>query len=69
MSNILVGGQPVDPNKDYMFATINFEFNGGDDYRMLIGKAQNDYPTDAEVFIKYLEYIGSVTNDNMVYKK
>lgn len=69
VSNILVGGQPVDPNKDYMFATINFEFNGGDDYRMLIGKAQNDYPTDAEVFIKYLEHVGAVTNDNMVYKK
>jgi 2',3'-cyclic-nucleotide 2'-phosphodiesterase (5'-nucleotidase family) len=69
VSNILVGGQPVDPNKDYVFTTLNFEFNGGDDYRTLVGKAQNDFPSDAEVFIQYLKHIGAVTNDNMVYIK
>jgi hypothetical protein len=36
---------------------------------MLIGKAQNDFPSDAEVFIAYLKHIGTVTNDNMVYQK
>ncbi|HWR12862.1 MAG TPA: bifunctional UDP-sugar hydrolase/5'-nucleotidase [Rectinemataceae bacterium] len=69
VSNILVGGQPVDPDKDYLFTTLNFEFNGGDDYRMLIGKAQNDFPSDAEVFIQYLKHIGAVSNENMVYVK
>lgn len=69
VSNIMVGGKPVDPNKDYVLATLNFEFNGGDDYRMLVGKAQNDFPSDAEVFIKYIQYLGTITNDNLVYKK
>ena len=69
VSNIMINGYPVDPNKDYVFATLNFEFNGGDDYRMLVGKAQNDFPSDAEVFIQYLKKIGTVTNDNMIYKK
>ncbi len=69
ISNILVGGQPVDPNKDYLFATLNFEFNGGDDYRMLIGKAQNDFPSDAEVFQKYAQHLGTITADNLIYKK
>jgi 5'-nucleotidase/UDP-sugar diphosphatase len=69
VSNILVGGMPVELGKDYVFATLNFQFNGGDDYRMLIGKAQNDFASDAEVFIKYLERIGAVTSENMVYTK
>ena len=69
VSNILVGGKPVDPNKDYVFATLNFEFNGGDDYRMLVGKAQNDFPSDAEVFIKYAQYLGAINADNLVFKK
>ena len=69
VSNILIGGQPVDPNKDYVFTTLNFEFNGGDDYRMLIGKAQNDFPSDAEIFIKYAQHLGVINADNLVYKK
>lgn len=69
VSNIMIGGKPVDPDKEYVLATLNFIFNGGDDYRMLVGKAQNDFPSDAEVFIKYAEYLGTITNENMVYKK
>ena len=69
VSNIMVGGVPVDPAKEYTLATLNFLFNGGDDYRMLIGKNQNDYPSDAEVFIKYAEYLGTIAADNLVYKK
>jgi 2',3'-cyclic-nucleotide 2'-phosphodiesterase (5'-nucleotidase family) len=65
----MIGGVPVDPNKEYTFATLNFLFNGGDDYRMLVGKNQNDFPSDAEVFIKYAEYLGTITADNMVLKK
>ena len=69
VSNILVGGKPVESGKDYVLATLNFEFNGGDDYRMLIGKAQNDFPSDAEVFIKYAQYLGAITADKLVYTK
>jgi len=69
VSNILVRGQPVDPNKEYLFTTLNFQFNGGDDYRMLIGKASADFSSDAETFIKFAQYLGTITEDNMVLKK
>lgn len=69
VSNIMVNGQPLDPDKEYVFTTLNFEFNGGDGYNMLVGKAQNDFPSDAEVFLAYLKHIGTVTNDNMVFTK
>ena len=69
VSNIMIGGEPIDPEKEYTIATLNFIFNGGDDYRMLEGKAQNDYPTDAEVFMAYIKYLGTITNDNIVFKK
>jgi len=69
VSNIMIGGEPLDPEKEYTIATLNFIFNGGDDYRMLIGKAQNDFPTDAEVLVSYIKYLGTVTNENMIYKK
>ncbi|HOI22327.1 MAG: 5'-nucleotidase C-terminal domain-containing protein [Spirochaetia bacterium] len=69
VSNIMVGGQPVDPNKEYTLATLNFLFNGGDDYRMLIGKNMADFPSDAEVFQAHLQHLGTVTNDNLVLKK
>jgi 5'-nucleotidase len=69
VSDIMIGGQPVDPNKDYVLATLNYLFNGGDDYRMLAGRAQNDFPLDAEVFIAYAQHLGMITDENMVYKK
>jgi 2',3'-cyclic-nucleotide 2'-phosphodiesterase (5'-nucleotidase family) len=69
VSNILVNGEPVDPDKEYTLATLNFEFNGGDGYTMLVGHAKNDFPSDAEIFVKYVQYLGTVTNENMIYKK
>jgi 2',3'-cyclic-nucleotide 2'-phosphodiesterase (5'-nucleotidase family) len=69
VSDIMVGGAPVDPNKEYTFATLNFLFNGGDDYRMLVGKTLSDFPSDAEVFIKYAQHLGTITADNLVLKK
>ena len=65
----MIGGVPVDPEKEYTIATLNFIFNGGDGYTMLVGKNQNDFPTDAEVFVSYLKYLGTVTNENMVFTK
>jgi 2',3'-cyclic-nucleotide 2'-phosphodiesterase (5'-nucleotidase family) len=69
VSDIMIGGVPVDPAKEYTFATLNFLFNGGDDYRMLVGKNQNDFPSDAEVFIKYAQHLGTITADNLIFKK
>ncbi|HEY9054996.1 MAG TPA: bifunctional UDP-sugar hydrolase/5'-nucleotidase [Rectinemataceae bacterium] len=69
VSNILVGGKPVVADQEYVLATLNFLFNGGDDYRMLVGKNQNDFPSDAEVFLKYAEYLGTITAENLEYKK
>lgn len=69
VSNIMIGGKPVEPAKEYVFATLNFLFNGGDDYRMLVGKQTNDFASDAEAFMAYAKKVGTITNDNMVYKK
>lgn len=68
VSDIKIGGIPVDPEKEYTIATLNFLFNGGDDYRMLVGKAQNDFPSDAEILAAYIKYLGTVTEENMVLK-
>jgi 5'-nucleotidase / UDP-sugar diphosphatase len=65
ITGILVGGKPVDPDKEYVFTTLNFEFSGGDDYRMLIGKASADFSSDAETFIKYAQYLGTITADQI----
>ena len=36
---------------------------------MLVGKQTNDFASDAEVFMAYAKKLGTITNDNMVYKK
>ena len=69
VSNIMIGGKPVDPAKTYVFAAPNFDMNGGDGYVMLAGKSYNDFPSDAEVLMAYIKYLGVVTNDNLVYIK
>ena len=35
ISNLTIGGNPVDPEKTYKFAVSNFMFNGGDGYDIL----------------------------------
>lgn len=69
VSNIMIGGVPVVDDKDYVFAAPNFDFNGGDDFKMLMGKKLTDYPSDAEIFMNYLQHLGTVTEDNIEYKK
>jgi 2',3'-cyclic-nucleotide 2'-phosphodiesterase (5'-nucleotidase family) len=69
VSNIMIGGKPVDPARTYVFAAPNFDMNGGDGYVMLVGKSYNDFPSDAEVLMAYVKYLGLITNDNMVYVK
>jgi 5'-nucleotidase / UDP-sugar diphosphatase len=67
-SNVKVGGVPVDPNKDYVLALLNFEFNGGDEYTMFKGKAYKEFPSDAEMTMAYLKKLGTVTADNIEMK-
>ncbi len=69
VSNIMIGGTPVEAEREYLFATVNFYFNGGDDYKMLVGKKiLNDFPSDAEVFMAYVKHLGTVTADNIELK-
>ena len=65
VSNIEIGGQGVDPERDYVLAATNFNFNGGDDFVMLKGKPLQDFPSDAEVFMSYVKQLGMVTADNI----
>ena len=37
VQDILVGEEPLDPLKDYTFATVDYLCDGGDDYSMLVG--------------------------------
>ena len=69
-SNIMIGGKPVEPDKEYVFAATNFNYNGGDDFKMLVGKKiLNEYPTDAEIFMSYVKKLGTVTDANIEFKK
>jgi 5'-nucleotidase / UDP-sugar diphosphatase len=68
VSDIKVGGKAVDPNKDYSFALLNFEFGGGDEYTMFAGKSHKEFESDAEVFMEYVKKLGTVTADNIELK-
>ncbi|MBL8966628.1 MAG: bifunctional metallophosphatase/5'-nucleotidase [Spirochaetaceae bacterium] len=70
VSAIMIGGKPVDEAKEYVFAATNFNYNGGDDFKMLVGKKiLNEFPSDAEVFMAYVKKLGTVTADNIEFKK
>ncbi len=68
VSDIKIGGAPVDAGKDYVLALLNFEFNGGDEYTMFKGKAYKEFPSDAEMTMAYLKKLGTVTADNIEKK-
>jgi 5'-nucleotidase / UDP-sugar diphosphatase len=65
VSDIMIGGEAVDPDRDYVLAATNFNFNGGDDFKMLTGKSLNDFPSDAEILMAYVKRLGIVTADNI----
>jgi 2',3'-cyclic-nucleotide 2'-phosphodiesterase (5'-nucleotidase family) len=67
-SDIKIGGVPVDANKNYTLALLNFEFNGGDEYKMFAGKAYKEFPSDAEITMAYIQKLGTVTADNIEMK-
>ena len=59
VSDILVGGKPLDDNKTYTLATTDFLLVGGDDYNMLNGqKIIANYDSCEEIFADYLNQVG-----------
>jgi 2',3'-cyclic-nucleotide 2'-phosphodiesterase (5'-nucleotidase family) len=68
VSDIKIGGVAVDPSKSYTLALLNFEFNGGDEYKMFAGKTYKEFPSDAEITMAYIQKLGTVTADNIEMK-
>jgi len=58
ISNLTIGGAPIDPNKTYRFCTNDYLLEGGDGYTVL-KKAQN--PFNASLLLSYvvIEYIAA----------
>jgi hypothetical protein len=51
-----------------VLALLNFEFNGGDEYTMFKGKAYNEFQSDAEITMAYIQKLGTVTAGNIEMK-
>jgi len=68
VSDIKIGGVPIVDGKEYVLALLNFEFNGGDEYTMFKGKAYNEFQSDAEITMAYIQKLGTVTQDNIEMK-
>ena len=59
VTEILVGGQPLDENKTYTIALADFQTSGGDDYTMLEGlKIIGELGTFEEILAAYLNEVG-----------
>lgn len=66
VSNVMIGGKPLEENATYILATANFLVNGGDEYTMFKGKKIiNEYPSDAEVFLRYIQKLGVISGDTL----
>ena len=62
VSDVMVGGAPIDPGKVYGLVSNNFIRNGGDGFRMFVG-AMNAYdfgPDLADVTAEYMAAMGPV---------
>ncbi len=68
VSDIKIGGVPIVDGQEYVLALLNFEFNGGDEYTMFKGKAYNEFQSDAEITMAYIQKLGTVTADNIEMK-
>ena len=59
VEKILIDGQPLDDNKTYTIALIDFQTEGGDDYTMLKGlKIVGEFGTIDEILAEYLNQVG-----------
>ena len=59
VEKIFVDGQPLDENKTYTIALVDFQTSGGDDYTMLEGlKIVGELGTCDEILADYLHQVG-----------
>ena len=59
VKEISIGGQPLDEDKIYTIALVDFQTAGGDDYTMLIGsKIIDELGTCNEILADYLNQVG-----------
>jgi len=58
VSNLTIGGAPVDPDKTYRFCTNDYLLGGGDGY-VILTKAQNQFNTSLLLSYVVIEYIAS----------
>jgi 5'-nucleotidase/UDP-sugar diphosphatase len=58
ISNLTIGGVPVNPNKTYRFCTNDYLLGGGDGYTVLT-KSQNPFNTSLLLSYVVIEYINS----------
>ena len=69
VTSITVGGKAFDPAASYTFCTLDVEMKGGDGYTMLMNRAHREYGLDADSFMAYLLRLGTVTEDNIIYRR
>ena len=59
VSEIFIGGAPLEDNKIYTITATDFQFSGGDDYTMLKGlKIVGEYDTCEQILADYLNQVG-----------
>ena len=59
ISNLTIGGSPVDPNRIYRFVTNDFLLTGGDGYTVLAERSIEPYNTSLLLSYVVIEYIRS----------
>ena len=60
VSDVLINGAPIDPNKEYVIATNSYLVSGGDGYKMFKNKIA-DYDSSLmqrDAFIEYVQFLG-----------
>lgn len=61
VSNVKIGGKPIDLKAEYLLATNDFIIAGGDGYTMLADfPVANEFGSMEEIIIEYLQEIGEV---------
>ena len=62
VSDLMIGGSPVDMEKAYLFVTNDFMAAGGDDYTMLKPYATvNEYAAFDEILVNYIKKMGTIS--------
>jgi len=69
VTSIMVQGKPYDPAGTYSFCTVGSEMDGGDGYATLAGRKYKEYGLDSDSLMAYLTKLGTVTEDNIPYRK